>query len=168
MALLWSYDIEVFVHKNVIRTTNFTLKNVVSTSTTSDRVDAAIGSAVLRLGFSELRLKQMLAMRSFVEDHDVFISLPTSSGKSLCCWVLPWTFRDRSTVLVFSPLDTLMKDQECSLQLRQYKLAQMILTKPSKTSKKAAMKSYLSAVRACLLAKTGGICCSHLCIKSSW
>ena len=47
-----------------------------------------------------------------------------------------------------------MKDQECSLQLWQYKLAQMILTKPSKTSKKATMKSYLSALRACSLAKT--------------
>ena len=30
--------------------------------------------------------------------------------------------------------------------------------------KKATMKSYLSALRACSLAKTGGICCSHLSV----
>ena len=86
-----------------------------------DRIDAAIHSAVSRLGFSELRPKQLLCVRRFVEGHDVFVSLPTGSGKSLCYWVLPWTFdtlkrRHRSTVLVISPLDALMKDQQRSLQ----------------------------------------------------
>ena len=144
MALLWSHDIEVPVHKNVInnylcvaiyacvRAINFPLKKVERyiVATMSERVDAAIGSAAVRLGFSELRPKQLQAVRSFVEGHDVFISLPTGSGKSLCYWVLPWTFdvlkkRDRSTVLVVSPLDALMKDQERSLQSRGVKAIQV-------------------------------------------
>ncbi len=72
-----------------------------------------------RLGF-ELRAKQQEAVLNFVRGHDVFVSLPTGSGKSLCYGVLPWTFDTlrktaaQSIVIVVSPLVTLMEDQVAS------------------------------------------------------
>ena len=136
MGLQWSHDIEVRVHKNVIIakiycTCSYYYKysRKKKLANMFDRVDAAIHSAVSRLGFSELRPKQLLCIRRFVEGHDVFVSLPTGSGKRLCYSVLPWTFdalkrRHRSTVLVISPLDALMKDQQRSLQSRGVKAIQ--------------------------------------------
>ena len=49
-----------------------------------------------------------------MEGNDVFIALPTGSGKSLCYAVLPYAFdpiyqREGSMVLVVSPLVALMK-----------------------------------------------------------
>ena len=90
-------------------------------------IEAAISSAVARLGFSELRPKQLQCVKSFVEGHDVFVSLPTGSGKSLCYWVLPWVFsvlkkRNCCTIIVVSPLEALMKDQEESLRSRGVKV----------------------------------------------
>ena len=58
----------------------------------------------------------------FISSRDVFVSLPTGSGKSLCYSVLPWTYdrlRNRrkpsSLIIVVSPLVALMKDQVASL-----------------------------------------------------
>ena len=86
-------------------------------------LDAAIESALTRLGYENLRPMQKLAVQSFVQGRDVFVSLPTGSGKSLCYWLLPLVFeRLRGiaccTAIVVSPLDALMKDQEHSLQER--------------------------------------------------
>ena len=47
-------------------------------------LDAAIESALTRLGYDNIRPMQMLAVQSFVQGRDVFVSLPTGSGKSLC------------------------------------------------------------------------------------
>ena len=55
-------------------------------------LDAAIESAITRLGYESLRPKQKLAVQSFVQGRDVFVSLPTGSGKSLCYWLLPSVF----------------------------------------------------------------------------
>ena len=43
----------------------------------------AIETAAGRLGY-ELRTKQREVILNFVRGHDVFVSLPTGSGKSLC------------------------------------------------------------------------------------
>ena len=69
---------------------------------------------------------QKLAVQSFVQGWDVFVSLPTGSGKSLCYWLLPSVFEHLRgiaccTVIVVSPLDALMKDQEHSLRERGVK-----------------------------------------------
>ena len=51
-------------------------------------LDAVIIRASQRLGYSSVRDKQLLAIMTFMEGNDVFISLPTGSGKSLCYVVL--------------------------------------------------------------------------------
>ena len=58
----------------------------------------------------------MSAVLSFLKGSDVFVSLPTGSGKSLCFALLPFVFdelygRNGSIAIVVSPLISLMKDQ---------------------------------------------------------
>ena len=76
----------------------------------------AVYQAAQKLGYPTLRPNQHKAIKSFMEGHDVFISLPTGCGKSLCFSVLPYAFdylyrRVGSIVIVISPLIDLMKDQ---------------------------------------------------------
>ena len=52
-------------------------------------LDGVISLASERLGYPDLRPEQRSAIHSFMEGNDVFIALPTSSGKSLCYAVLP-------------------------------------------------------------------------------
>ena len=62
-------------------------------------------------------------MVSFVNGNDVFVILPTGSGKLLCFAVLPFVFdslygRVGSIAIVISPLLALMKDQVSSCNAR--------------------------------------------------
>ena len=82
---------------------------------------AAISSSLQSLGYAELRPKQEEALRNFVDGNDVFITLPTGSGKSLCFWILPLLYnhlreRDDSIALVVQPLTALMRDQVAVLR----------------------------------------------------
>ena len=75
-------------------------------------LDNAI-KASQQLGYATIRPDQNRAIKSFMEGHDVFISLPTGSGKSLCFSALPYAFdyhykRVGSIVVVFSPLIALL------------------------------------------------------------
>ena len=79
-------------------------------------MELSIEKASKRLGFSSLRAQQKRAIVSFMEGNDVFVSLPTGSGKSLCFALLPFAFdeflgREGSIAIVVSPLISLMKDQ---------------------------------------------------------
>ena len=78
-----------------------------------------LDSAASKLGISSLKDKQREAITSFVDGHDVFVSLPTGYGKSLCYTLLPLVFDSlrssdshKSIVLVVSPLTALMIDQK--------------------------------------------------------
>jgi len=71
-----------------------------------------------RLGYSTLRPEQTEAVSAFAGGKDVFVALPTGSGKSLCFAIPPWVFdvlhrqsKGRSIVIVVSPLLALMKNQ---------------------------------------------------------
>ncbi len=80
-------------------------------------MEAAIEAAFSKLGYSRVREEQLKATREFVKGRDVFISIPTGSGKSLCYGCLPLVFdtlrsaSNEAIVLVVSPLKALMLDQ---------------------------------------------------------
>ena len=76
------------------------------------QLDGMIEKAAREPGYRTLRPKQLEVIREFISGHDVFVSLPTGSGKSLCFALLPSEF-DRvwgltettaSIVIVVSPL----------------------------------------------------------------
>ena len=48
----------------------------------SDEIDGAITVAAKDLGFSTLTGEQTLVLQAFLSGKDVFVSLPTGSGKS--------------------------------------------------------------------------------------
>ena len=65
----------------------------------SERVQKAIDEATKLLGYSELRANQAQVVSHFLSGRDVFVSLPTGGGKSLCYCVLSIYF----VVLVAAP-----------------------------------------------------------------
>ena len=92
-------------------------------------MEAAVERAARVLGYPELRDEQKAALLTFVNGNDVFVSLPTGYGKTICYAALPIAFdvllgRDssdslqRSIVIVVSPLHTLIQDQVASLTSR--------------------------------------------------
>ena len=81
-------------------------------------LDSMIEEAAASLGYQHLKEEQKRAVKAFVEGKDVFISLTTGYGKSLCYALLPLIFdkrremvERRSIVMVVSPLIALTKDQ---------------------------------------------------------
>ena len=82
-------------------------------------LDTIILKAMLRLGYPSLHESQHKAVISFVNRNDVFIIVPTGSGKSLCFAVLPFMFdsvygRIESIAIIVSPLIALIKVQVSS------------------------------------------------------
>ena len=75
------------------------------------RISRAISYATKALGYSELQPNQELAVKHLLRSHDVFVSLPTGSGKILCYCLLPKAFdflwqrieSTQSIVVVVSP-----------------------------------------------------------------
>ena len=82
-----------------------------------------ISNVVREMGYMTVKEEQMKVIKAFVSGKDVFVSLPTGFGKSLCFHCLPKLF-DRirqvrtSLVVVVSPLSSLMKDQTKQLSDR--------------------------------------------------
>ena len=77
---------------------------------------ATLQAVAQKMGFSTLRKHQVETVSLFMSGRDVFVSLPTGSGKSLCYCILPGAFdvirqSSPSIVIVVSPLIALMKDQ---------------------------------------------------------
>jgi len=83
-----------------------------------EALTATLQEVVEGLGYVAAHVEQQEAIISFVQGKDVFISLPTGSGKSLCFFALPLMFdklrhnsEPRCIVIVLSPLLALMKTQ---------------------------------------------------------
>ena len=77
---------------------------------------ATLQAAAWQMGYSALRKHQIEAVSLFMSGRDVFVSLPTGSGKSLCYCILPVMFDtiqrfSSSIVIVVSPIIALIKDQ---------------------------------------------------------
>ena len=87
----------------------------------------AINGAIRTLGYTLLSPEQLQAVKRFVSGCDVFVSLPTGGGKSLCYACLPVVFdslrslQQQSIVLVVSPLNSLMQDQVASFTAKGMK-----------------------------------------------
>ena len=84
------------------------------------------------LGYPVPKEEQVQIVEQFLLGRDVFVSLPTGGGKSLCYGCLPIVFdtlrqvKQQSFVLVISPLNALMKDQVGRFSERGLKTAQLI------------------------------------------
>ena len=76
-----------------------------------------IRDAASSLGYSSLKNEQKRAIEAFIGGKDVFVSLPTGYGKSLCFALLPLVFDmmrgvDKASIaIIISPLISLMQDQ---------------------------------------------------------
>ena len=55
-------------------------------------VQEYIKDAATSLGITTLKTEQQEAIRQFVLGRDVFVSLPTGYGKSVCYFPLPFVF----------------------------------------------------------------------------
>jgi superfamily II DNA helicase RecQ len=91
---------------------------------TFTRVTRAIEASVRVLGYGKMRQEQFDVILNFLKGNDVFVSLPTGGGKSLCYASLPFVYdrlreeTSRSIALVISPLNALMQDQVASFTKR--------------------------------------------------
>ena len=88
---------------------------------TFTRVTGATEASVKALGYEKVRQDIVL---NFLKGNDVFVSLPTGGGTSLCYACLPFVYdrlredTSRSIALVISPLNALMQDQVTSFTKR--------------------------------------------------
>lgn len=105
----------------------------------SEHISRAIHYAFTELGYSAATKDQERAIREFLQGRDVFVSLPTGEGKSLCFAALPYVFdclkchlasscqqsvtKRSSIAVVVSPLTSLMKDQVAKFSERGLKCA---------------------------------------------
>ena len=85
-----------------------------------DSVSDIIRAAANSLGYAKIRLLQETAVRAFVTGSDVFISISTGGGKSLCYAALPRVLdmlrgNDTSQSLVILVSPALMKEH-CALR----------------------------------------------------
>ena len=80
-------------------------------------------------GYEELTTNQVDAITTFLHGKDVFVSLPTGSGKSVCFALLPIVVdalkavvgvpcKRKSILVVISPLISLMEDQVARFSAR--------------------------------------------------
>jgi len=95
------------------------------------KFENACSYALHEFGLYHFKEQQRLAMKELILGRDVFVILPTGSGKSLIFQAFPLVLdyiegnhgRHQSIVVVISPLLSLMKDQVNYLQSKGVKAA---------------------------------------------
>ena len=132
----------------------------------------AYGLATLSLSHLTLKEEQLLSVKAVYEGKDVFVSLPTGFGKSLCYQILPFVFDHKlglvcseknSAVVVVSPLVSLMVDQVQRLRSRGAKAS--IIT--SATGIMSAAEELL-ATDSSLLRDSLRFCAPESLVKTRW
>ncbi len=83
---------------------------------TRNTVLEAVTEAAKSLGYSSVKFQQQKALCAFLGGNDVFVSLPTGYGKSLCYGCLPRAFeilcnKSNCIAIIVSPLVAIMQDQ---------------------------------------------------------
>ena len=85
-------------------------------------LDGLVRKAAESMGYVSVKDEQLGAVLAFLQGRDVFVSMPTGSGKSLCFVLIPCVvdllrtylgipYNHRSMMIVVSPLISLMMDQ---------------------------------------------------------
>ena len=105
----------------------------------------AVRKAGVSVGYDQLKDEQVNILCTFVEGRDVFVSLLTGFGKSLCYMLLPLVFDylavesggGKAIVVVTSPLIALMEDQVASYSAKGIKAA--FIDSESDMDKKASV-----------------------------
>ena len=101
-------------------------------------IDRAIAEAVWKLDYSRATDNQANAIREFVAGRDVFVTLPTGCGKSLCYAALPFVFdflraqsESPSIVVVVCPLQctcTNISSSHYVIPMRSTAIAEYVIT----------------------------------------
>lgn len=92
-------------------------------SYSTEQIEKAIAKACHVVGIT-LKEKQREAVVTFVRGSDVFVSLPTGFGKSMCFVLLPLIYdvlrhrSDTSIVICISPLTSLMMEQSAKYSVQ--------------------------------------------------
>ncbi len=105
----------------------------------------AIAYSSDKLKYDELRCEQKEAVIAFLNGNDLFVSLPTGYGKSLCYGILPYAFDHlrsktsteevgRSIVVCVSPVTSTKMDQRQSSESKVYRLSSLDKLKRASTS----------------------------------
>ena len=104
----------------------------------------AVRKASKSVGYDQLKDEQVKVLCTFIEGRDVFVSLPTGFGKSLCYMLLPLVFDylriesdGKAIVVVVYPLIALMEDQVASYSAKGIKAA--FIDSESDKDKKASV-----------------------------
>ena len=126
-----------------VASSSFQLESIMSAATvnTGDQFATGLSFSLEKLGIPDITLKEEQRLAIY-GGRDVFVWLPTGYGKSLCYQTIPFLMDHKlglvsasksSTVLVVSPLVSLIIDQVQNLRKRGVKSS--ILTSTSAVSK---------------------------------
>ncbi len=136
-------------------------------------ISTVVDKVANRFGFKQAKPDQKKAIVAFFNGSDVFVSLPTGSGKSFCYWCLPEVFdmmngkSGKSIVIVVSPLIALMMDQVASLSNRGIKTIHVSSERLLRRFMKAASRYYFSALNNCF-STPGVMYFFRLCTMRIW